>query len=60
MMQDLSTPGKRGQEIGGWINFREETACVTEEWLVALADAWPSSIFRQTRFLLKKAHDFFN
>ncbi len=36
---DLPFSGKGGKEIGGWINFREETSCLTEEWLVALADA---------------------
>ncbi|MFU8768170.1 MAG: acyl-CoA thioesterase [Desulfotignum sp.] len=41
--------GKGGQEIGGWINFREETTCVTEEWLVALADAWPTPVLSQLK-----------
>ena len=36
--------GKGGQEIGGWINFKEETDCLTEAWLVALADAWPTPV----------------
>jgi acyl-CoA thioesterase len=39
--------GKGGQEIGGWINFREQTVCFTEEWLVALADAWPTPVLSQ-------------
>ncbi|MBF0200177.1 MAG: thioesterase family protein [Desulfamplus sp.] len=39
--------GKGGGEIGGWINFREETTCLTEEWLVALADAWPTPVLSQ-------------
>jgi|GEM_PF-27484 len=38
---DLPYTGKGGREIGGWIQFREDTDCLTEEWLVALADAWP-------------------
>jgi acyl-CoA thioesterase len=39
---DLPFSGKGGREIGGWIQFREPTTCLTEEWLVALADAWPT------------------
>lgn len=41
---ELPFSGKGGKEIGGWINFREETTCLTEEWLVALADAWPTPV----------------
>jgi len=41
--------GKGGQEMGGWINFREETTCLTEEWLVALADAWPTPVLSQLK-----------
>ena len=37
---DLPFSGKGGHEIGGWFQFRERTDCLTEEWLVALADAW--------------------
>ena len=39
---ELPFTGKGGHEIGGWIQFREPTDCLTEEWLVALADAWPT------------------
>lgn len=39
--------GNGGKEIGGWINFRETTDCFTEEWLVALADAWPTPVLSQ-------------
>ncbi|HSO19566.1 MAG TPA: thioesterase family protein, partial [Desulfosarcina sp.] len=38
---ELPFSGKGDREIGGWIQFREQTDCLTEEWLVALADAWP-------------------
>jgi len=38
----LPFSGKGGQEIGGWISFRQGTDCLTEAWLVALADAWPT------------------
>ena len=38
---ELPFSGRGGREIGGWIQFRERTDCLTEEWLVALADAWP-------------------
>ncbi len=41
---DLPFSGKGGDALGGWINFREETDCLTEEWLVALADAWPTPV----------------
>ncbi len=41
---DLPFSGKGGREIGGWIQFREPVACLTEEWLVALADAWPTPV----------------
>ena len=41
---ELPYSGKGGEEIGGWINFREETNCLTEEWLIALADAWPTPV----------------
>jgi acyl-CoA thioesterase len=43
-MGEFPFSGKGGQEIGGWINFREQTGCLTEEWLVALADAWPTPV----------------
>jgi acyl-CoA thioesterase len=46
-MGDFPFSGKGGQEIGGWINFREQTDCFTEEWLVALADAWPTPVLSQ-------------
>lgn len=38
---ELPFSGKGGREIGGWIQFREASDCLSEEWLVALADAWP-------------------
>ena len=41
---DLPFSGKGGHEIGGWIQFRERTDCLTAEWLVALADAWPTPV----------------
>lgn len=41
---DMPFSGGGGREIGGWINFREETECLTEEWLIALADAWPTPV----------------
>ncbi len=41
--------GKGGQEIGGWISFREGTNCLTEEWLVALADAWPTPVLSKLK-----------
>jgi len=41
---ELPFSGKGGHEIGGWIQFREHTDCLTEEWLVALADAWPTPV----------------
>ena len=41
---DLPFSGQGGKEIGGWIQFRESTDCLSEEWLVALADAWPSPV----------------
>lgn len=41
---ELPFSGKDGQEIGGWVRFRERIECLTEEWLVALADAWPTPV----------------
>lgn len=41
---DLPFSGQGGHELGGWIQFRERTDCLSEEWLVALADAWPSPV----------------
>jgi acyl-CoA thioesterase len=41
---ELPFSGKGGHEIGGWIRFRERIDCLTEEWLVALADAWPTPV----------------
>ncbi|MEE4113105.1 MAG: thioesterase family protein [Desulfobacteraceae bacterium] len=41
---ELPFSGKGGREIGGWIRSREPTGCLTEEWLVALADAWPTPV----------------
>ena len=41
---DLPFSGRGGREIGGWIQFRESTDCLSEEWLVALADAWPTPV----------------
>ena len=46
-MGEFPFSGKGGEEIGGWINFREQTECFTEEWLVALADAWPTPVLSQ-------------
>ena len=46
-MGEFPFSGKGGLEIGGWINFREQTDCFTEEWLVALADAWPTPVLSQ-------------
>jgi acyl-CoA thioesterase len=44
---ELPFTGKGGQELGGWINFREETTCLTEEWLIAMVDAWPTPVLSQ-------------
>ena len=41
---DLPFSGKGGHEMGGWIQFRERTDCLSEEWIVALADAWPTPV----------------
>jgi acyl-CoA thioesterase len=41
---ELPFSGKGGKEIGGWIQFRESMECLCEEWLVALADAWPTPV----------------
>ena len=46
---ELPFSGKGGQELGGWINFREETNCLTEEWLIALADAWPTPVLSKLK-----------
>ena len=46
---ELPFSGKGGQEIGGWISFREETDCLTEEWLIALADAWPTPVLSKLK-----------
>lgn len=43
-MGELPFSGNGGKEIGGWISFREKTDCLTEEWLVALADGWPTPV----------------
>lgn len=42
---ELPFSGKGDRKIGGWIQFREQTDCLSEEWLVALADAWPIPVF---------------
>ena len=39
---ELPFSGQGGHELGGWIQFRENADCLSEEWLVALADAWPT------------------
>lgn len=39
---DLPFSGGDAGEIGGWFCFRETADCLSEEWLVALADAWPT------------------
>jgi len=44
---ELPFSGKSSKEIAGWISFREETICLTEEWLIALADAWPTPVLSQ-------------
>lgn len=41
---DIPFSGRGGRELGGWINFREQTSCLTEEWLIAMADAWPTPV----------------
>ncbi|MDD9301943.1 MAG: thioesterase family protein [Desulfobacter sp.] len=41
---ELPFSGKGGKELGGWINFREQADCLSEEWLIALADAWPTPV----------------
>jgi acyl-CoA thioesterase len=41
---EMPFSGKGGNEIGGWIRFGERTDCLTEAWLVALADAWPTPV----------------
>ena len=41
---ELPFSGGGGHELGGWIQFRENTDCLSEEWLVALADAWPTPV----------------
>lgn len=46
---ELPFSGKGGEEIGGWTNFREESNCLTEEWLVALADAWPTPVISKLK-----------
>lgn len=48
-MGDLPFSGGSGKEIGGWISFRETTDCLTEEWLIALADAWPTPVLSRLR-----------
>lgn len=46
---ELPFTGKGGKELGGWINFREETDCLSEEWLLALADAWPTPVLSKLK-----------
>lgn len=41
---ELPFSGKEAETLGGWIRFRETADCLTEEWLVALADAWPTPV----------------
>jgi len=41
---DLPFAGSDTKEIGGWFCFRETADCLSEEWLVALADAWPTPV----------------
>ncbi|SLM31571.1 Acyl-CoA thioesterase II, putative (fragment) [Desulfamplus magnetovallimortis] len=45
----LPFSGKGGDEIGGWISFREKIDCLTEEWLIALADAWPTPVLSKLK-----------
>lgn len=40
----LPFSGEGGKELGGWVSFREKASCLTEEWLIALADAWPTPV----------------
>lgn len=46
---ELPFTGQGGKVLGGWINFREETDCLTEEWLIALADAWPTPVLSRLK-----------
>ncbi len=46
---ELPFSGGGGKEIGGWISFREKTDCLTEEWLIALADAWPTPVLSKLK-----------
>lgn len=41
---EMPFSGSGGKELGGWISFREKSDCLTEEWLIALADAWPTPV----------------
>lgn len=46
---DLPLSGSGGEEIGGWISFKEATDCLTEEWLMAIADAWPTPVLSRIK-----------
>lgn len=46
---DLPFSGGGGKEIGGWICFREPAGCLSEEWLIAMADAWPTPVLSQLK-----------
>lgn len=41
---ELPFTGQGGHELGGWLQFKENTDCLSEEWLVALADGWPTPV----------------
>ena len=36
--------GKGGREMGGWMQFREPPAALTDAHIVALVDAWPPAL----------------
>jgi len=36
--------GVEASEVGGWCRFREQVRPTTEEWVLALVDAWPAPI----------------
>lgn len=46
---ELPFSGGGGKDLGGWINFREKVNCLTEEWLIALVDAWPTPVLSKLK-----------
>lgn len=46
---EMPFSGGEGKELGGWISFREKTNCLSEEWLIALADAWPTPVLSKLK-----------